>query len=243
MVVTRHEKHKDKASSCGFTLVELLVVISIMAVLIAILLPALSGAKRTARRVVCANNMRQIGLALANYSANEQNDPVQPYAYADTGSGLALEYRLFVLDVYLEPGSKPTSETRVRSVVWSCPDNVADPVDDAEGGYVQSRTSYRLSNHMCWKNGTVTPSYIDFAAMHHVLEPSQKIQLVEVNTSYPTTGINHYIHQPYGQAYFHNEQAMNTLFVDGHVATLMPYSDELMSSTAVMDKHWEPYKR
>lgn len=90
-------KHRPAPYPC-FTLIELLVVVSILGLLIAILLPALSGARSQARQVVCLSNLSQLGKAMQLY-ANKNRDYVPqvyggPVAWGEERGAL---YRLLVV--------------------------------------------------------------------------------------------------------------------------------------------------
>lgn len=78
-----------KRRQSGFTLIELLVVIAIIALLISLLLPALSKAKEEGNRVVCMNNMRQIGTGMFLYLENNDN---LPWTYIHGGTPTAPTY-------------------------------------------------------------------------------------------------------------------------------------------------------
>ena len=63
-----------RRETAGFTLIELLVVIAIISLLVSILIPSLKRAKELTRRVICASNLHQMGLALMTYTADHKGD-------------------------------------------------------------------------------------------------------------------------------------------------------------------------
>ncbi|MCA9036563.1 MAG: DUF1559 domain-containing protein [Planctomycetaceae bacterium] len=102
----------------AFTLIELLVVIGIIAVLIALLLPAVQSAREAARRIQCRNHLRQIGLALHNYS--DVHDKLPPSFVFSLKGSWSVHGRLLP---YLEQGNA-YSQVRL-DVEWHEPENLA----------------------------------------------------------------------------------------------------------------------
>ncbi len=74
----------------AFTLVELLVVITIIGILVGMLLPAVQTVRESARRTTCLNNLRQIGLAIANYESSFEVFPPGRIGCDDIGESMAV---------------------------------------------------------------------------------------------------------------------------------------------------------
>ncbi|MEO0515448.1 MAG: type II secretion system protein [Planctomycetota bacterium] len=103
----------------GFTIIELLVVIGIIALLVGILLPELAGARKSAQRVTCSSNLRQMGIVMETYTQDHNGvfpvaRPIpSPFPTLSTNPPL---YE--VLSYYVEVGPAPDT-----SQAYLCPDD------------------------------------------------------------------------------------------------------------------------
>ena len=129
---------KKRKEISGFTLIELLVVIAIIAILAAMLLPALASAKERAKRALCTSNLKQVGIGCTMY-ANDYSDYYAPAA-TNSGWGLQNPWQLSAAmaaqatQLGLNTNTITASGSVSSPTIWSCANRPTLPALNAGGG-------------------------------------------------------------------------------------------------------------
>jgi prepilin-type N-terminal cleavage/methylation domain-containing protein/prepilin-type processing-associated H-X9-DG protein len=216
---------RPRAARRGFTLVELLVVVAVLALLAALLFPVLSQARHAARRSVCVSNLRQLGVAFAMYAGDY--DETLPEAGGAFGSVAAW------ID-YDSPGERGGIYPYVHQFsksgasVYRCPNGLPDT-----SSYSSVSSTYAMNDYLRPWHG-VYPRAVppEPLALSQIEAPPRTLLLFEVTQhrqGYANRNGSPYFHtvdketgQPIGVPQVYHHGGSNFLFCDGHVRFVHP---------------------
>ena len=214
---------KQKSSRLHFTLIELLVVIAIIAILAAILLPALNSARERGKTADCISNLKQLGTAYFEYT--NDNEEYFPLAHKYAAAA-GLEIWINCMDNYLPdycelisttyPKGKALHKTTQTSAL-ACPNLVQAPLTSTPN--YNYGLNYRTFG---WILGT------NYRKVNTIKSPSSRCVFTEgvaQNTEGYCIGVNDATVNLKGwktQSFFrHNKgESVNANFADGHAATV-----------------------
>ena len=231
----------------SFTLIELLIVIAIIALLAAMLLPALNKARNTAHAISCKSLLKQFGMACVGYS-NENADTILPWrdladpAHWSWVSNVSFRAQLGIKQTY------------AMGANWYWPKNFFCPVAlknntnmlPAVNGMYPMSGSYSV-NVGTFDATTPANSFAAYPKLNRIIQPSGHIQMADA-TSWLTTqaGANAYLTGKWltyfeaaasAVAYRHNNRA-NASFFDGHVKDMENVLDKGNTNDVTRYAEW-----
>lgn len=233
-------KRNNSYRVTGFTLIELLVVVAIIAILAAMLLPALSRARENGKRAQCLGNLKQLGLAMSMYTGDNnerfplnvsasswgdqstwtiRNDPRYPSGnwMTDNGAGAAWYYVSW-MDLIFPYVNSLGAYKCPSAYVYSTP---------TWPWYMAAMPHYGYSCTVggAYRAWTGLPGIYVNAALSEIRNPSQVILCLDCQSAYGTYANPNdaalRLGSPVPTDFLNNHRgAINVVYVDGHAATV-----------------------
>jgi prepilin-type N-terminal cleavage/methylation domain-containing protein/prepilin-type processing-associated H-X9-DG protein len=203
--------------SAAFTLIELLVVIAIIAILAAMLLPALSRAKDTARSIQCLNQMRQISLATRLYADENSDEFPRSTHSASANSQRPWEW---AISPFLGVSGAKHAWTNLCTTVYHCPADQLPPPD-----YLPAHLSYGLNYYFEVGETDRYPGKPQtWRKLAQIPKPVATVLFTEIGIDadhvMPALSWHNLADAEKEVASKRHKQKSNFAFVDGHVALL-----------------------